>query len=493
MHIFTAAIATETNSFSPIPTNEANFADDFHPAGSLPDTPVMFAAPMQVARRRAAEQGWRVTEGLAASAQPSGLIRKSTWEAYRDRLLADLQAAGPVDVVLLGLHGAMMADGYPDCEGDLLGRVRAIAGAGVVIGGLLDPHCHLTPAMLAAADVLIAYKHYPHLDAFDRAEELWQLCTRAAQGLCRPVMASSDCRMISLFYTPVEPMRGFVAAMTRAEQEPGILSVSLIHGFPWGDVAEMGTRMLVISDGDAAKAQSAADGFAQLLQSFRGSTMTPLVPVVEAVKTAAGHNGEAPLVLADFADNCGAGAPSDATFLLDALIRADVPDVAIAFLHDPQAIDLCKAGGVGARMPLRVGGKTSRFSGPPLDLDVEVMHIAENARHDFGIGHFEAGTVVVVRTGRNVDIVMSSNRIQCITPAAFSDFGIDPASKRVLVPKSMQHFYIMFSRLGGPVLYVESPGVASMDLPNLPYARINRDIWPFNAAASLCDRHHAVP
>ena len=485
MHIFTAAIATETNSFSPIPTSEANFADDFYPAGTLPDRPMMFAAPMQVVRRRTAEQGWKVTEGLATSAQPSGLIRRATWESYRDRILADLAAAGPVDMVLLGLHGAMMADGYPDCEGDLLSRVRAAVGSKVVIGGLLDPHCHLTPAMLEAADVLIAYKHYPHLDAFDRAEELWSLCEGAATGRLRPVMASADCRMISLYYTPVEPVSGFVAAMTAAEQEPGVLSVSLIHGFPWGDVAEMGTRMLVIADGDAGRAQSLAEGFAKDLQAMKGRTMTTLIPIAEAVAAASGHEGPAPMVLADFADNCGAGAPSDATWLLDALIRADVPDVGIAFLHDPQAIDLCKAAGVGARMPLRVGGKTSRFSGPPLDLDVEVMHIAEDARHDFGIGHFDAGTVVVVRTGRNVDIVMSSNRIQCITPGAFSDFGIDPRAKRVLVPKSMQHFYIMFSQLGGPVHYVESPGVASMDLANLPYIRVNRTIWPFSSGATL--------
>lgn len=484
MHIFTAAIATETNSFSPIPTNEANFADDFYPAGTLPERPMMFAAPMQVVRRHAAERGWTVTEGLATSAQPSGLIRRATWESYRDRILADLEAAGPVDMVLLGLHGAMMADGYPDCEGDLLGRVRRIVGEKAVIGGLLDPHCHLTSAMLEAADVLIAYKHYPHLDAFDRAEELWNLCEGAATGRHRPVMATADCRMISLYYTPVEPVSGFVTAMSAAEQEPGVLSVSLIHGFPWGDLPEMGTKMLVIVDGDKALACTLADRFAADLQALKGRTMTPLIPISEAVAAASAHEG-APLVLADFADNCGAGAPSDATWLLDALLRADVPDVGIAFLHDPQAIDLCKAAGLGARMPLRLGGKTSRFSGPPLDLDIEVMHIAENARHDFGIGHFDAGTVVVVRTGRNVDIVMSSNRIQCITPGAFSDFGIDPRKKRVLVPKSMQHFYIMFSQLGGPVHYVESPGVASMDLENLPYTRVDRTIWPFSAGASL--------
>ena len=483
MHIFTAAIATETNSFSPIPTSEANFADDFYPAGTLPERPMMFAAPMQVVRRHAAERGWTVTEGLATSAQPSGLIRRATWESYRDRILADLEAAGPVDMVLLGLHGAMMADGYPDCEGDLLGRVRRIVGEKAVIGGLLDPHCHLTSAMLEAADVLIAYKHYPHLDAFDRAEELWNLCEGAATGRHRPVMAPADCRMISLYYTPVEPVSGFVTAMSAAEQEPGVLSVSLIHGFPWGDLPEMGTKMLVIADGEAALAESLADRLAADVQAMKGRTMTPLIPIDEAVALAGAHQG-APLVLADFADNCGAGAPSDATWLLGALIRADVPDVGIAFLHDPQAIDLCKAAGVGARMPLRLGGKTSRFSGPPLDLDIEVMHIVENARHDFGIGHFDAGTVVVVRTGRNVDIVMSSNRIQCITPGAFSDFGIEPRAKRVLVPKSMQHFYIMFSQLGGPVRYVESPGVASMDLENLPYTRVDRTIWPFTVAAS---------
>ena len=149
MRVFSGGIATETNTFAPMPTGMATFRDrGYYPAGSHPDHMFYFAGPLWAARLRGKPRGWDLVEGLVAGAQPSGTTTRACYEALREELLADLRAALPVDMVLLGLHGAMVADGYDDCEGDLLQRVRAIVGRDVVVGVELDPHSHLTPTML---------------------------------------------------------------------------------------------------------------------------------------------------------------------------------------------------------------------------------------------------------------------------------------------------------------------------------------------------------
>lgn len=483
MRIFTAAAATETNTFSPIRTGDANFTDWFA-AGQHPDRREMFSAPLAIARQEIAKrEGWTLVEGLCANAQPAGLIRRETWERIRDEILRDLRAASPVDMVLIGLHGAMVADGYPDCEGDLLARICEIVGPGVAIGGLLDPHCHLTPTMVASADLLIAYKEYPHFDVFDRAQELWDGTLAVAEGRSRPAASVVDCRMIAFYYTPVEPMKSFVADLRAAEARPGIVSASLIHGFPWGDVPHYGTKLLVYSE-DLATGDAVATEFADKLRGLRGRTMTALVSVADAVGEAtAASDDTKPLVLADFSDNVGAGCPGDTTHLISALIAAGVTDMAAAFIFDPVAVQLATAAGVGGRLPLRVGGKACSLSGQPMDLDVEVTHLASGAIHDVIVAQFDLGDVAVVRTEGNNHLVLTTQRAQCITPAAFTDFGIDLSTKRVLVPKSMQHFYIMFSRLSDRIRYVDSPGVATMSLNALPFRHIDKTIWPFTETA----------
>jgi microcystin degradation protein MlrC len=153
MRIFSASFATETNTFAPMPTGMMSFKErGYFAAGAHPDQMQFFAAPLWAARLRGAQHGWSLSEGMVAAAQPSGIVARPVYEALRDELLRDLRAALPVDVVLLGLHGAMVADGYDDCEGDLLERVRGIVGANVVVGAELDPHCHLSERMVRCAD-----------------------------------------------------------------------------------------------------------------------------------------------------------------------------------------------------------------------------------------------------------------------------------------------------------------------------------------------------
>ncbi len=256
MRIFTATLVTETNTFSPIPTGRRSFEQHGVQHGrSGPIQPVVsdFAA-MVAWRERGEREGHTVIESLAAVAEPAGRTVRSVYEQLRDEILDDLQAALPVDVVLLFLHGAMVADGYDDCEGDLLRRCRALTGAATVIGAEIDLHAHLTQEMVDNATFIVAYKEYPHTDILARAADLYRLCLEAAQGRTHPVSAVCDPAMNGLWPTGLHPMRELVDAMY-AQERDGILSVSFIHGFPYGDVAQAGAKFLVIADGNRMRAQ----------------------------------------------------------------------------------------------------------------------------------------------------------------------------------------------------------------------------------------------
>ena len=257
MRVFTGSLATETNTFSPLPTSLADFADRGHyPAGTHPREMTIFSGPLWAARQRGAEHGWDVIEGMAAGAQPGGITTRHAYETLRDELLRDLRGALPVDMVVLGLHGAMVAQGYEDCEGDLLARVRALVGPDVVVGAELDPHCHLSDAMEHNADILVAYKEYPHTDIRERALELVDFCAAQAAGRIKPVPAVVDCGMVVTIRTPQEPARSYIDRLMTLEGRDGILSISVVHSFPWGDVPDMGTKILVYADRDGAAAQT---------------------------------------------------------------------------------------------------------------------------------------------------------------------------------------------------------------------------------------------
>ena len=146
MRIFAATLATETNTFSPLPTSLDSYKEGVYlrPGEHPTDAPRMCTAPLFVARRRAKADGFTLIEGSCFAASPAGTTNRADYETMRDEILGQAKAAMPLDAVLLGLHGAMVAFGYDDVEGDIIERVRAIVGETCVIGVELDPHCHLT-------------------------------------------------------------------------------------------------------------------------------------------------------------------------------------------------------------------------------------------------------------------------------------------------------------------------------------------------------------
>jgi microcystin degradation protein MlrC len=480
--VFIAALGTETNQFVPFPTGRRAYEEHGVWRGDATrHEPTNFTAPLHVWRKAAEARGWTVIEGLATFAAPSGTTVRSVYEAFRDEILAGIKDCLPLDAVLINVHGAMVADGYDDCEGDLLQRVRAIVGPGVVVGAELDPHCHLTPAMVDNADLLIAYKEYPHTDVLERALELVDLGAAIVEKRIHPAAAMVDCEMIATVHTSREPARSFVDRLQAMEGKDGVLSISIAHGFPWGDVAEMGTKILVYADGDEAKARALARRLADELIGMR-ERLSPANPSIDAALDEALSGERGTVVISDGADNPGGGAASDATFFLRRIVERGIRDVAIGPFWDPVAARIAIEAGEGARLPLRIGGKVSPLSGDPLDLECTVKRIRlEHVQTGLSNTRAEMGDSVLVESA-GVEILLCSLRNQAMGTDLFTGIGCDLAAKKIVVVKSSQHFHASYSKIAARVIYAAAPGAVTLDLRALPYRKVRRPKWPLDVA-----------
>jgi len=479
MRVFTASLAVETNTFSPMLTGrDAFFERSYFPPGRHPDHPILTASPLWVLRRYVKEKGWTVTEGLVTSAQPAGTVVRKVYEEFRDDILAQLKAAMPVDMVILGLHGAMVAEGYDDCEGDVLKRVREIVGPKVVVSSELDPHCHLTELMVTSADLLICYKEFPHTDYLERAEELVAISERIAKGELKLTPAVYDCRMINSYPTSREPMRSYVDRIQAMEGKNGIVSISVAHCYPYADVADLGTKILVYTDSDKDKAARLAKNLGQELIGLRDTVRPPFLSIDEALdKGVASNSG--PVVIAEPSDNAGGGAPSDSTFVIKRMIERGIRDAAIAPIWDPIAVKQCFAAGEGATFDLRFGGKMGPFSGKPIDGKATVIKCVRNATQSQGKSIHYLGDAAAIEV-EGIAVVLITNRQQAWGPDLFSNLGVDPTKRKIVVVKSTNHFFAEYSKIATDVLYMDGPGALPRNFNLVPYTKLKRPIWPLD-------------
>jgi microcystin degradation protein MlrC len=488
MHIFLAALAHETNSFSPIPTTLESFDEGilYRPGADEGTLKKALDFPgYGFVRDVALEHGDQVTLGLCAWAQPGGPASRQVYEALRDELLAQLAAAKHVDAVALVLHGAMIAHGYDDCEGDLLARVRQLVGPKVPVGVLLDLHGNLTPMMTASGAVLIACKEYPHTDYLARTRELHAILANMAGGGCKPGIVTQRVPMLGLFGTGEPPMRAFLDRLFTLEQSPGILSISVMHGFPWSDAEATSAAIMVYFDTGiqpATAAQAIALQVAKEFFELRWLGGKSSLQVREGRR-----HGLAPrpagglVVMADGSDNPGGGAACDSTFILRELIDRNADGVALGMLWDPQAVKLARDAGVGAEIALRIGGKVGPASGQPVDVLARVLAVRSDA-HQHGLAgkYTEAlGDAVAIRAG-GIDIVLNSKRQQVFSPECFTELGIDLSSKRLVVVKSTRHFRACFDPIAAETIFCDAPGTLNSDLARLPYVHLRRPIWPLD-------------
>jgi microcystin degradation protein MlrC len=445
--------------------------------GQHPDQPTEATGPLWACRRRARDSGWSVVEGTCAYAMPGGPVPEPVYESLRDEILEQLRQALPVDIVALGLHGAMVADRTEDCEGDLLTHVRALVGPKVAVGAELDCHAHLTQCMQDKADVLVFFKEYPHTDYVECGEHLLDLLERTRRGEVHPVMHARHCHLAAGFPTRTPPVNAFVQRMRELERGT-VLSVSLVHGFAGADVPDMGAQVLVVTDGDAALARQVSDRLAHEVFAMREALRTRRSPMEDVLTQALAHPAR-PVILADVDDNPGGGASGDNTDVIRVLLGRGVQDTCVGPLWDPVAVRMCFDAGVGARLALRIGGKVGEDSGAPLDVKATVTSLRENHAQQVGGVFAPLGDCAAIAF-QGIEVVLCSIRDQAYDPSLFAGLGIDCSRSRFIVLKSAQQFRNGFDAVSEHVFTLRRPAP-----DGAVFQRIRRPMWPFDELTEL--------
>ncbi len=421
---------------------------------------------------------------VAAFAEPYGLVTADAFEQIKEKLLSDLTAAGKVDGVLLGLHGAMVSEVDDDGEGNVLEAVRKIVGPDVPVMGTIDLHANVTYRMVKNADVLIPYHEYPHVDIYDRALDAAEIMMKTLDGELKPVMRYSHLPLLAtLVETKSEVYRPLVEACDSARSQSGMLEASLLHGFFTADIADAGVCALTISNGDAELAQKVADDLAQLAWKHRDilvkiPTYTPEEAIAEAAKT------DGTVVFADICDNPGAGSSSDGTKLLQAMLDAGVTNAACGMINDSETVEQCHKAGVGSYIDVKLGGKFAPDKlGAPIERKAYVKMLSDGRYIHRGPMH--AGTeasvlksAVIVIEG--ITVVVSAMARQAYDIEVFQSHGLTLKDFKILVVKSSVHYRAAFGPHAAKMLSVECPGIMVVDPRHLEYKKVARPVFPLD-------------
>ena len=486
--ILLAEIMHETNTFNRIATRKADFLTRYWLEGAQVG-PRLAGTNTEVCGflDAAAARGWTVETPLAASASPSGPMAADDWEEVKRLILAPLRAGRRFDAVVLVLHGAMVTQTSLDPEGELLGAVRALAGPDTVVAATLDMHANVSAEMVAAADLMMAYRTYPHVDQYERAQHMTRLLERVLDGGEKPKLVLARRAMMDAANhgqtAPGQPMPALLARADAIEQRDGVLCASLQIGFPWADVADQGPSV-VITALDAASGQAAADELAEALWDSRHQTQLVFATPDEGIAAArTGHAGGPPLVLADFADNPAGGAYGDSPNLLRAMVRAGLSNAAFATVCCPETVAMARAAGAGAEIDVRLGGRGAPQLTPPFEARARVVRLGDG---DFvcagpmwkGVA-FSMGASAVLEIG-GVAVIVSSVPTSVMDLNVFRSMGIEPETHTTLAVKSRNHFKAAYGPIARDTLLVDAGGIASMRLAELDYRNIRRPVWPLD-------------
>ncbi len=432
-----------------------------------------------------AEAGAQPVPTLCAWADSGGPVERAAFETLLGGLLDALCEAGPVDGVLLALHGAMALEGLDDPEAEIIARVRAVVPSGTPIGVSLDLHAHVTPAMLQPGVFLLGYREYPHVDMFETGQRTARLMLDTLAGRRRPVMAIAKRPMVPSAVcarTPDPPLAEIAAACRALEAEGAALEVSIFPVQPWLDVPDLGFGVLACADGDGPHAQRAAERIADMAWAARTRFVPGLVPLEEAIATGLALPGMT--LVGDGGDSPTSGAAADRPDVLRALLaaHADRHDRPILLtLCDPAAAEAAHCAGAGATLALPLGHAFT--PGDPLRVAAQVEALTDGrfVMHDAGATGtaIEHGPTAVLAAGALRVVVRSVPGMEWDT-GVFRSVGLDPAQAGMVFVKSPGHFRVAFEPLAARTILADTPGPACGNTARVPWTRVTRPLWPLD-------------
>ncbi|WP_274426368.1 M81 family metallopeptidase [Chelativorans sp. YIM 93263] len=478
-----AGFLHETNTFAPSRATLAAFEQG---GGYLPisrGNEILTRAPgvnlgISGALAHGQGAGWSMLPVLWTGAIPSAHVEKEAFEKIAGEIIEGLRAAGPLDGIYLDLHGAMVCTHLDDGEGALIERVRSLVGPDVPIAVSLDLHGNVTGRMVEHADVLVAFRTYPHVDMAETGRRTAQaLDTLMARG---EPFAKAFRRIPFLIPIPwqctsLEPACSIYAEVAALESGD-VASTSLLMGFPAADFAECAPTVLAYGvDQDAA--DDAADVLQDLMlvneQAFAGRAFSPDEGVREAMRIA--QTANRPIIIADTQDNPGAGGNSDTTGMLQALVRNGAERAAIGMMVDPDAAEAAHAAGEGAEIALALGGKSGVAGDAPFEGTFRVEKLSNGDLHAtgpyYGGTHMNVGLSACLSIG-GVRIVVATHKAQMADQAMYRFVGIEPREQAILVNKSSVHFRADFEPIAETILVCTAPGPMPLDPASLPWTQL---------------------
>ncbi len=435
---------------------------------------------------------WELVPLRLAAAQPGGPVQHAFFEDFLAGLARLLESAGPLDGVYISAHGAALTDQEEDPDGVLLARVRSIVGPDVPIVAVFDLHTNVSEQMCKALSAFVAYRTNPHVDMRERGRE-------AARLLMRLLCGERGCvEMVKLPLVPPAPSQ-LVAAGTvyaelieRGQNHVGgnILNVSLCGGFALADSDKCGFSVVVSAiEADRNMARGIARLLARQVWQERARFRIRLTALKEAVARA-GACGRDPtlprVILADVADNPGAGGGGNTTALLQALLEAGAERVLLGVFTDPSLAQQAFRHRVGDRFEARINeGLDGDPFARPMQVQATVLALSEGrfvgrkGMMQDARGHL--GPSALLQVG-GLQLAVISRRQQLLDPAQLDILGADLSQVRTLVVKSRGHFRAAFDDFteAANILEVDCPGLTTPKLASLPWTRMPRPIEPID-------------
>jgi microcystin degradation protein MlrC len=481
----------ETNTFAPSKATYADFVDGGGSSRMAVGEEIFthlkgVNAAIAGAIRVGEAEGWELIPTLFCGASPSAHVTEDAFERIAHDLLGMIAAAGPLDGVMLDLHGAMVTEHLEDGEGELLARVRALVGPDVPVAVALDLHANVTSRMVAEADILDSYRTYPHVDMTETGERTARALA-AMLGGARPAKAMLRAPFLSAIAwqcTEMEPARSLYAELARIGA--GVDAISFNMGFPAADFPECGMTVVAYGAGADAAARALMDAVEAAEPRFSGRVWSADEGVAEAMRLAAA-GATRPVVLADTQDNPGAGANSDTMGMLRAMLAAGASGC-IGNVFDPAAAALAHAAGEGAVIRLALGGKSGVPGDAPLEAEFTVEALSDGrftaTGPYYGGRVMNMGPSARLRLG-DVRIALTSAKAQMADREMFRFLGIAPEAEAVVVVKSSNHFRADFAPIAETILVCAAPGPMAVDPATLPWTRLPAGLRPSAMAAPI--------
>ena len=493
MRIGTGAFFHETNSFSNIPVTWERLILRGKSGDEIIQTYTGVKQYMGGFIDEAEAQGVELVPSFFGRDCPCGKTHQKAFEEARDRIvemLTKAHAEKPLDAIALHLHGAGVAEGYPDVDGEIIRAVRQAFGPEIPIGVVLDLHGNITDTMMELSDLLIGIKTYPHVDEYTAGRIMFsRLCdmVRGGYKVYKKILRLPWHIAPAEGLTTSGPAYDVQQMLYRLEEEEAnLLHATFFQGFPYSDIKECGASVVTMAL-DQDTAERTALEIARYAWGRREDFKVPVNSAAQAFDLAlAIPDGPGPVVINESSDNTGGGAPGDGTYLLREMLERNLPGTAFGYIYDPEVARLAAKAGAGNTISCQLGGKMDKLHGEPVEIkDAYIRCISDgvfvNNSPKGGGNTVNLGLSACLVIG-NVDVVVSSDRTQAMDDGVFRMVGLSKDDYKIVAVKSSQHFKAWWADRSRGMIPCETPGIQCADLTSFDFKFANPHYYPLKDA-----------